>query len=250
MGSAVSMQKMVLVTASLFVSIAGAATAQDANCAIGNLVAADNAEVEGLADKNFACLLAKFEALQAENASLREQVSQVEATPGPAGPQGPIGPKGDTGAAGSDGLVGPAGPRGAIGPQGEKGPAGRNGSDSQFPSGAIVAFDRNNRCPVGWVEYEEARGRAIIGANPSRTHGLTARAFGSTGGAETHTLTVAEMPSHNHGGIFGSDGSRPRGTNDHRPETAHNTVRIATQGGGQPHNNMPPFIALYFCKKG
>lgn len=42
----------------------------------------------------------------------------------------------------------------------------------------------------------DMRGRATIGAGTGS--GLTARAVGATGGAETHTLNVGQMPNHNH----------------------------------------------------
>lgn len=146
------------------------------------------------------------------------------------------GPKGDRGEQGATGPVGPAGKKGDPG-------------DPAFvPAGVVVAFDSPNGCPRGWKEFEAARGRTILGANASRTHGYTARPFGNVGGEEEHLLTINEMPSHDHGGIWGGDGKKA-GMNNSYAYHAQGYVRISSEGGGQPHNNMPPYIALYFCKK-
>ena len=76
--------------------------------------------------------------------------------------------------------------------------------------------------------------RMILGASATRP-------VGTTGGAETHTLTVNEMPEHAHGisagarNAPGTGGALEVGTGDSDLSTA--------VGGGQPHNNMPPFAA-------
>lgn len=138
-----------------------------------------------------------------------------------------------------------------------------------IPAGAVLAFDRSEGCPTGWIEYASARGRAIIGATPldarpdDKTGGLTPREFQQQGGAETHTLTVREMPKHDHTGKtstndedvwHAADGHVPvrqssdgdLGFSTRQPKHEHG---IPAEGGGQPHNNMSPYIALYFCKK-
>lgn len=107
----------------------------------------------------------------------------------------------------------------------------------------------------------DARGRSIIGAGAGT--GLTNRVLGATGGAETHTLTTAEMPVHNHGvtdpghshsisGYFDDTsftGVVRVGWNVNNPATASTNsattgISIQNAGSGSAHNNMSPFLAL------
>ena len=114
-----------------------------------------------------------------------------------------------------------------------------------IPSGAIMAFDLVG-CPSGWSELVSARGRVIVGLNPSDG---SFNSRGETGGAKTHTLTIAEMPSHRH-------------TNYDRGHYTHGTCNsggsvcgiVSTsyssyEGGNQPHNNLQPYISFIYCKK-
>ena len=85
------------------------------------------------------------------------------------------------------------------------------------------------------------QGRVPIGV--SNTHTL-----GSTGGEETHTLTIAEMPSHNHSvNPYGKTGN-----GDYFSSTSILGDRITythSTGGDQPHNNMQPYITLSYIIK-
>lgn len=97
-------------------------------------------------------------------------------------------------------------------------------------------------------------GRAL--ANAGAGAGLTARALGEWNvGAETVTLSIAEMPAHDHPGSYfnlpsdtvnapGANGTAYSG-NPH----ADTPVTVASQGGGGAHNNMQPSVFLNFMIK-
>lgn len=94
-------------------------------------------------------------------------------------------------------------------------------------------------------------GRTIIGVGTGV--GLTARALADTGGTETHTLTIAQMPSHTHQyfdyyneGELSDDANDRVVANDSNPQVERTT---GATGGGQPHNNMQPFLALNYIIK-
>lgn len=75
---------------------------------------------------------------------------------------------------------------------------------------------------------------------------------GSTGGEATHTLTVAEIPSHNHDlQIYDSKGSQLDWVLDNVNKLAKydDRVRIKAEGGGQAHNNMPPYLSVSIWKR-
>lgn len=76
---------------------------------------------------------------------------------------------------------------------------------------------------------------------------------GSTGGEETHVLTVEEMANHTHGHNYTGQSNAvgtgaikivsPNGT-----ENAY-TGKATSNCGGQAHNNMPPYLAVYTWRR-
>ena len=94
--------------------------------------------------------------------------------------------------------------------------------------------------------------------------GINGAALGAAGGAETHTLSIAQMPAHSHGvddpghshlqdagaippgGPYTGRSTYGDGTNLGQIPTygAVTGVSIQNTGGGGAHNNMPPAVVL------
>lgn len=81
-------------------------------------------------------------------------------------------------------------------------------------------------------------------------------AVGTTGGEATHTLTLLEMPTHNHGlsnSNFASyhtqrDGNSNWEFGGNNYLSGGNTTTTDT-GSGQAHNNMPPYLVAYCWRR-
>lgn len=106
----------------------------------------------------------------------------------------------------------------------------------------------------------------LQGRNPlhrGQGPGLTSYVLGEIGGVETVTLNSTQIPSHTHtaqADSTGGGGTAPTagaywgtvargGTPPYGPATnlaAMNPALLSNVGGGLPHNNMSPYLALTF----
>ncbi|QYC55010.1 minor tail protein [Arthrobacter phage CastorTray] len=98
------------------------------------------------------------------------------------------------------------------------------------------------------------RGRVAVGYDATQTEFDN---LGEKGGAKTHTLTIAEMPTHNHTikGYQGVDNKDFSGTNGAFAAADAATVvydqQTAYAGGGAAHNNLQPYsVAQYIISIG
>lgn len=98
------------------------------------------------------------------------------------------------------------------------------------------------------------RGRTLVGYDPSQTEFDN---IGETGGAKTHTLSVNEMPQHDHDFagqtiLWGATGNvhfdnvqaiaGPSGGNGiYTWQDTDGWADTYTRGGGLPHNNLQPY---------
>jgi len=111
-----------------------------------------------------------------------------------------------------------------------------------------------------WVAF--GSGRVMVGQQSS-AHDSTGtgadddfKSRGGIGGAKTHTLTVAEMPAHNHENdsndrllkIDGSNTSESTDSSAGEPNLIH-TKTIKSAGGGGAHNNLQPYIVVRFWER-
>ena len=122
-----------------------------------------------------------------------------------------------------------------------------------FPRGMIISFN-SNVPPLGWTLCNglngapDLRGRFVLGSGQGTS--LTNRNINTIGGEENNTLTVAQMPSHNHSKSYpihnypgsGGGGYLYAGEIQSWGDSQYT-------GGSQPHNNMPPFYVLTYIMK-
>lgn len=93
------------------------------------------------------------------------------------------------------------------------------------------------------------KGKVPVGLDSTDTDFDT---LGETGGEKTNTLTINEIPAHNHNlSVQGGNTTSYGFTYDYSNEKRmyNGTDVIGETGGGQPHNNLQPYIVLNYIIK-
>ena len=133
-----------------------------------------------------------------------------------------------------------------------------NGADPTFetiggglPTGAIILWSgAANAIPTGYVLCDgnnstpNLEGKFVVGAAASGSY-----AVGNTGGAETVTLTEAQMPAHVHHFLIQDGSTSPMGYAQSANGTNIGWAGTNSKGGSQAHENRPPYYALCYIMK-
>ena len=124
-----------------------------------------------------------------------------------------------------------------------------------YPVGSIYTSvsSTNPATLLGVGTWEQfAAGRALVGVDTGQTEFDTVE---ETGGAKTHSLSSSDMPSHTHTetrvthtNISVDDaGVNPSSTVSYITGSSDHTS--GASGSGAAHNNLQPYITVYFWKR-
>lgn len=130
-----------------------------------------------------------------------------------------------------------------------------------YATKAELANVANKIYPVGSIYMN------VISTNPSTLFGGTWEQIlgkfllaaydgggypaGSTGGEAQHKLTIEEMPNHGHGLTLVGDGIGGNPGRGIVGDYKNGSTNFCTDSNGlnYPHNNMPPYLAVYMWKR-
>lgn len=133
---------------------------------------------------------------------------------------------------------------------------GKTIADIIYPVGSIyLSVNSTDPSTIFGGTWEQIKDQFLLSAGDTYT-------AGTTGGSATHTLTVDEIPAHNHPvGIktqalwSGADAENTWGNiarangNNGQTEEKYNLCWSSNTGGGKAHNNMPPYLVVFVWKR-
>lgn len=121
----------------------------------------------------------------------------------------------------------------------------------------ISESEENPADKFGYGEWEIiSRGRVLAGIDvppedePEYEPDQDFQTPGQEGGEKEHTLTIDEMPEHEHG--YQTLGTGPRHLDGENGDLARNgrtDYETDLAGGGEAHNNLQPYYCVYIWKR-
>lgn len=116
-----------------------------------------------------------------------------------------------------------------------------------FPIGSryVTQDNTNPSIILKFGTWERLKGKVCLGLDEDDSEFST---IGKTGGEKTHTLTINEMPNHNHNIITWNNynsgtmtGVKVAKTIDNADGSSSSSQSISGAGGGEAHNNLQPY---------
>lgn len=120
--------------------------------------------------------------------------------------------------------------------------------DKAYPVGSIyMSVNSTNPHSLFGGTWVQIKDRFLLAAG-------AAYKAGATGGEATHTLTVDEIPNHQHALWYPNEGGEQSAAIGYPEAGSKNTwyaeaSRTGGAGGGAAHNNMPPYLSVYVWKR-
>lgn len=130
--------------------------------------------------------------------------------------------------------------------------------DQIYPVGALYTSSKStDPGTIFGGTWTRIKGKMIVGLDENDSDFKTVKA---TGGEKTHRLSAFEMPDHHHdlpAFVYGDTNLQGDFTIkwDYSGQYKENSkwvprrTRTSDEGGGGPHNNMPPYVVYYMWER-
>lgn len=144
--------------------------------------------------------------------------------------------------------------------------------DTQIDSGIVIMWAGTlSNIPSGWALCDGNNGTSDLTGRFVKGHPNDGTTPGNTGGADSITLSVSQLPSHSHTGSTDTSGNHNHGvewdsfsaavgadhpghgtggTSESNTKGSHtHTVDFGSTGSGSSIENRPPFYEVAFIQK-